>query len=82
MRPLVVTFYTRLGCALCSEAIKIVDSEVKRASMALTVIDVDNTPRLADAYGTRVPVVLGPNQRIIAEGRINKRQLRKALRKF
>jgi hypothetical protein len=74
-----VTFLTRHGCLVCDEAEPVVTRETDRRGLSLTVIDVDRDDQLRALYGDRVPVVLGPGGEVIAEGRIDRRRLRKAL---
>jgi hypothetical protein len=46
---------------------------------SLDVVDMDSDDELVRLYSLRVPVVLGPGDRVLAEGRIDPRQLRKAI---
>jgi hypothetical protein len=43
-------------------------------------VDIDGDDVLTRDYGLRVPVVLGPGDVVLAEGRIEARPLRRALR--
>ena len=71
MRLVVVT---RQGCHLCDEAVGHLRSLGHQPELA----DVDADDRLHDLYDWRVPVVL-LNDRVIAEGKITRQQLEKAL---
>jgi glutaredoxin len=65
---------TRRGCHLCDEALDLLHELGAEPELA----DVDSDDRLHDQYDWRVPVVL-LDDRVIAEGRITRDQLRKAL---
>lgn len=59
-----------------------VEKAVRRRSWALEEIDIDGDDALTRDYGLRVPVVLGPGDVVLAEGRIEARSLLLALRKM
>lgn len=63
-----VTFITRRGCTLCEEALPGVRRWVDRLELGLELVDVDDAG-LADRYGTKVPVVLGPDGEELLWGR-------------
>jgi hypothetical protein len=67
---------TRQGCHLCDQALEVLRSLGHDPHLA----DVDSDDRLHDLYDWRVPVVL-LDDRIIAEGKITREQLEKALGK-
>ena len=67
---------TRQGCHLCDEALELLTSLGHHPLVA----DVDADDRLHDLYDWRVPVVL-LGDRIVAEGKITREQLEKALGK-
>ena len=52
----VITVYSRRGCHLCEELIEEL-VPIIRGRAELVVTDVDTDAALAEAYGTRVPVV-------------------------
>jgi glutaredoxin len=70
-----VVLVTRKGCHLCDEALSLVCSLGLQPELA----DVDDDDRLHDLYDWRVPVLL-LDDRVIAEGRITRDQLQKALK--
>ncbi len=75
-----VRFLTRPGCHLCDDARPIVEWAVRKADVGLEEIDVDGDDPLLSLYGMRIPVVLGPDDEVIAEGVIaDRRALRKAI---
>jgi len=45
-------------------------------------VDIDADNALTRDYGLRVPVLLGPGDIVLAEGRIEERPLRRALRRL
>jgi glutaredoxin len=65
---------TRQGCHLCDDALELLREIGAQPELA----DVDADDRLYDLYDWRVPVVL-LDGRVIAEGRIDRQQLRRAL---
>ena len=67
---------TRQGCHLCDQAHDLLRSLGHVPQLA----DVDADDRLHDLYDWRVPVVL-VDDRIVAEGKITRDQLEKALGK-
>ncbi|MEE8376510.1 MAG: glutaredoxin family protein [Acidimicrobiia bacterium] len=75
-----VRFLTRPGCHLCDDARPIVEWAVWKAGVDLEEIDVDGDDPLLSLYGMRIPVVLGPEDEVIAEGVIvDRKALRKAI---
>lgn len=45
----------------------------------MEVHDIDTDPALLSEYTARIPVIVGPSGRILAEGIIDERSLKKAL---
>lgn len=66
---------TRKGCHLCDEVLGL----LRELGFEPELADVDADPRLFDLYDWRVPVLLRAD-RVIAEGRITRTQLEKALK--
>ena len=67
---------TRQGCHLCEEALSL----LRDLGHAPELADVDADDRLHDLYDWRVPVVL-LEDRVIAEGKITREQLERAVGK-
>jgi predicted thioredoxin/glutaredoxin len=65
---------TRQGCHLCDKALGLLRSLGHEPELE----DVDSDDRLHDLYDWRVPVIL-VDGRVLAEGRIELEQLRRAL---
>jgi hypothetical protein len=65
---------------LCDGARPLVLAEVARYGGAVEEVDVDDSEDLRGRYGSRVPVVTADDGSVIAEGRIERRSLRKGLR--
>jgi thiol-disulfide isomerase/thioredoxin len=78
----IVTFLTRANCGLCSDAEPTVIRLVARAGAELRKVDVDSEPELRAEFGERVPVVVGPDGSVLAEGRVSGRELKKSLRRL
>jgi thiol-disulfide isomerase/thioredoxin len=75
-------FLTRPGCHLCDDARPLVESAAEREGVGFEEVDVDSSPELKSMYGTRVPVLLGSDGMVIAEGVIDdRRQLRKRIKR-
>lgn len=82
MNDLRLRFLTRKACHLCDDARPLVESAATKARAELEVVDVDFSPELKTRYGDRVPVLLGPGDRVIAEGRIDDvRQLTRRIKR-
>jgi len=75
-------FLTRSGCHLCDDARPLVESAAVREGVEIEVVDVDSFPELEARYGSRIPVLLGPDGDVIVEGVIDDpRQLRKRIKR-
>lgn len=61
-----VVFYTRLGCHLCDDARRALDT----TGVAYDVIDVDDDRDMQRRYGERVPVV-EVDGAVVAEGNMS-----------
>jgi glutaredoxin len=72
---LVLVLVTRQGCHLCDQALGL----LRELGFEPELADVDSDDRLHDLYDWRVPVIL-LDDRIIAEGSVDRDQLRKALK--
>jgi thiol-disulfide isomerase/thioredoxin len=74
-----LVFLTRSGCHLCEEAEPLVRRVAAEFGAVLEVVDIDADPDLQARYTTRVPVVLGPRDRVVGEGIIDEDDLRGAI---
>ena len=74
-----LVFLTRSGCHLCEEAEPLVRRLADQVGAGLEVRDIDADPGLADKYTERIPVVIGPSGRVLAEGLIDERRFKKVL---
>ena len=72
-------FLTRSGCHLCESAEPLVRRWATQVGARLEVRDIDTDPALLAEYIARIPVVLGPSGRVLAEGVIDQRSLQMAL---
>ena len=82
MKYFVVRFLTRDGCHLCDQVRPLVEKAVRSAGGVVEEIDIDSDDTLTRDYGVRVPVLLGPGDVVLAEGVIEGKSLRRALRKL
>src|SRR5207245_3935809 len=71
LADVVVVFYTRSGCHLCEDAWAFLEAEQRRRGFRLESVNVDDSPDLAAAYGTDVPVVV-VGGRVRFRGRVNR----------
>ncbi len=65
-----VEFLTRAGCSLCDDGRAKIGRVAGLLGIEVADVDVDADPSLQEAYGGRVPVVLGPGGEVVAEGRL------------
>jgi Glutaredoxin-like domain (DUF836) len=72
----------RPGCHLCDEARPVVEKAVRRVGGSILEVDIDQDDALTRDYGLRVPVLLGPGDIVVAEGSIEARPLRRAIRRL
>jgi hypothetical protein len=71
----------REGCHLCDDARPVVRSAARRSGADVIEVDIDGDDTLVSLYGLRIPVVLGPEDEVLAEGVIEDvRALRRAIR--
>jgi hypothetical protein len=75
-------FITRKDCHLCEEAWLIVAEVAKRSGVDVEIVDVDLAAELVGEYRDRVPVVIGPSGTVLAEGRMDLKSLRRAVRRL
>ena len=52
-----LTFYTTVGCHLCELAADLISQLASRCDISVVEIDIVTDEKLADRYGTRIPVV-------------------------
>ena len=52
-----LTFYTTAGCHLCELAANLISQLESTRGIAVVEIDIVTDRKLADRYGTRIPVV-------------------------
>lgn len=74
-----LTFLTRSGCHLCASARPQVERLAVESGLVLVVRDIDADEALSAEYTARVPVVLGPSGRVLAEGVFDQGSLREEL---
>jgi hypothetical protein len=73
----------REGCHLCDEARPVVRSAARWSGVGVIEVDIDDDDGLVARYGLRIPVVLGPDDEVLAEGVIaDVRALRRAIRRL
>ena len=83
MSHLVVKLLTRPGCRLCDQVRPLLTSVAQGLGASVEEVDIDSSPALTRDYGLRIPVVLGPDNEVLAEGEVrDRRVLRSALRRL
>jgi len=77
-----ISFLARPGCHLCDEARPLILWAAAKEKVAVVEVDVDRDDELLGVYGLRIPVVLGSNRDVLAEGVIDdRRAMRRSIRK-
>jgi glutaredoxin len=74
-----VVMYTREGCHLCDDALRMLEALRKCYDVELETVDVDSAPELVQLHGERVPVIV-VNGKERFWGRINRVLLERQLR--
>lgn len=65
-----VTVYSRQGCTCCEKAMAELHNAARKYKLHISLIDIDNDPKLVEAYGQEVPVIaIGGKVRF--KGKIN-----------
>jgi hypothetical protein len=78
----VYRFLTRPGCHLCDVARPEVLAAVEGSGGSVHEIDIDTDDGLLQEFGLRIPVLIGPDDRVLAEGIIDGRRLRRRIRRL
>ena len=65
-----VDFYTRDGCCLCDDALKLIEKAGQHYQLEVKIIDVDQDSKLCEQHGNCVPVI-AVNGRVRFRGRVN-----------
>ena len=81
MRDFFITFVTRPGCHLCDDAAGIVERVGRRLRVGVRTVNLEDDDDLIRLYSLRIPVVLGPDGSLLAEGVIDERELRRTVRR-
>ena len=74
MRRSSLVFLTRPGCGLCDEALPVVEQAARWLRVELVAVDIAAEPDLEAHYHLRIPVLLSHEHKVLAEGRIGRRQ--------
>ncbi len=67
-RPLVLLLLTRPECGLCEEFLEELAQEFPALAAAVRTADVDSRPDWRERFGRRIPVLLGEDGTVWAEG--------------
>jgi glutaredoxin len=73
-----IKFYTRPGCHLCAEALRVLESIKSEFDFEIQIIDISESSELNDLYGTQIPVAQ-LNGKTILKHRANEKVLRRIL---
>jgi len=68
------------GCHLCEEAEPRVRRAAARFGLAVEIVQMESDDELVREYAWRIPVLLAADGRVLAEGIIEDRPLRRALK--
>jgi len=71
LRYFFVDFLTTQQCGLCRTAAPVISRVAVIARAKVNLRDLTNDDELFDRYEHRIPVVLGPDGRVLAEGQIS-----------
>ncbi len=74
-----ITLLGREGCHLCDDAADAIAAVQDEFRLEVTAVDIDTSDDLVREYGLRVPVVLGPDRTVLAEGVVTINGLQEAL---
>ena len=74
----IIKFYTRTGCHLCTEALRVLESIRGECDFEIQTIDISESLELNDLYGTQIPVAK-LNGKTILKHRANEKLLRRIL---
>lgn len=77
-----VSFLSQPGCHLCSDALPIVRQLCDALGLNFVEIDINSSDELIQEFAFRIPVLTDPSGLVLAEGIIEKRAVRKALKRF
>ncbi|MBW3667479.1 MAG: glutaredoxin family protein [Actinobacteria bacterium] len=64
-------FLTRPGCHLCDSARPVVARAARRVGATVEEVDIEGDDQLFTRFDLRIPVLLGPGDRVVAEGVID-----------
>lgn len=70
-----ISFLTRAGCHLCEDAADVLSALQDRYRLDIVTVDIDADDDLVRDYGLQVPVVLGPDGSVLAEGVVTEAKL-------
>ncbi len=63
-------FLTRPGCHLCEDAEPVVRRAARLLAVPVTSVDIERDDEMTVDWGLRIPVVLDPRGRVLAEGHV------------
>ncbi len=73
-----INFYTRPGCHLCEDALKVLQDLRREFKFSLTIVDISDSEDLVARYGNDIPVAELEGRRIFKH-RTDRRALRRVL---
>ncbi len=76
----VIEFYTRPGCHLCEEALRVLEVIRSEFDFEIQRVDISESPELDELYGTQIPVAK-LDGRTILKHRADEKLLRRILRR-
>lgn len=76
-----LSYFTRPGCHLCTDALPLVEKLSAKYGFSVRQVNIDQSDDLTKVYGLRIPLLTTADETVLAEGIIQARPLRKALRK-
>lgn len=82
MRDFSLRFVTRPRCHLCEDAAAVLERVAGRLRVPVETLNIEEDDALLREYALRIPVLLGPDGEVVAEGIFDERQLRKSVRRL
>ncbi len=73
-----INFYTRPGCHLCEDALKVLQDLRREFKFSLTIVDISDSEDLVARYGNDIPVAELEGRRIFKH-RTDRRVMRRVL---
>lgn len=78
MGPIALTYYTKQDCSVCARGWPIAEQVARKHGVTITALNIETDLDLVARWGARAPVI-AVEETVLAEGRFDARELRRAL---